>query len=290
MVSRRQTALSLRCDSELSLRLFAPAKLTLNLEVTGVRDNGYHELRAEMVSLDLADELFLDTSATGFTVDRSSSVATTCIPIGPENLINRALVAVGRNASVRLVKNIPVGGGLGGGSSDAAAILRWAGVCDPATALSLGSDVPFCVSGGHALVTGIGDEVLPLSYEPRSFVLLVSSFGVDTASVFAKWDQMSGVRRVLKDHVRSSEGASLMTPGNDLEDAALAVEPRLGLLRDSFASATGVTPSLAGSGSTWFVEGEMSELGVAKKEFLEIGEDRARLIEVRTTPPGWDGP
>ena len=64
-----------------------------------------------------------------------------------DNLVARALGAVGRTARVRLVKRIPVGGGLGGGSSDAAAVLRWAGCADLAVALRLGSDVPFCVVG-----------------------------------------------------------------------------------------------------------------------------------------------
>ncbi len=273
----------------MKLRLVAPAKLTLNLAVTGVRDDGYHELCSEMVSLDLADELFLDTTGVGLSVDPASSVPVSCISEGPDNLINRALVTARRSASVRLIKRIPVGGGLGGGSSDAGAILRWAGVFDPLVAVSLGSDVPFCVRGGHALVTGVGDQLSPLPYEQRSFVLLLPPFGADTASVFNQWDQMVSRSDVSECSVEPNAGAGSTPTGNDLEEAALTVEPRLRSWKERFASATGATPNLAGSGSTWFVEGDMAGLGLAGTKFLEMDGSRARLIDVRTTPSGWDG-
>src|SRR5207302_1227651 len=145
----------------------------------------------------------------------------------------------GRQAHVRLVKRIPPGGGLGGGSADAAAVLRWAGVADVELAASLGADVPFCLTGGRARVRGIGEMVAALPFEDRTFTLLVPPFGVSTPAVYGAWDAMGGPTG----------------EANDLEAAALAVEPRLATWRDRLGEQTGRTPILAGSGSTWFVEG-----------------------------------
>ncbi|MCU1377553.1 MAG: ispE, partial [Acidimicrobiales bacterium] len=123
--------------------VFAPAKLTLSLRVTGTRPDGYHLIDAEMVALDLADELtFADGD--GLEVLGASGLP---VPADDDNLVRRALRMVGRTAHVRLVKRIPAGAGLGGGSADAAAVLRWAGCHDVAAAVSLGADVPFCLLG-----------------------------------------------------------------------------------------------------------------------------------------------
>ena len=218
------------------MRVVAPAKLTVSLRVTGVRDDGYHLIDAEMISLDLADELVF---AEG---DGLEIVGGAGLPVvaDDDNLVRRALRAVGRTAHVTLTKRIPAGGGLGGGSADAAAVLRWAGCDDLAIAASLGADVPFCLRGGRARVTGIGDVLEPLPPVDATFTLLTPPFGVSTVAVYREWDRMGGPR---------ADGA------NDLEPAALAVEPRLAEWRDRLGDATGATPVLAGSGSTWFVEG-----------------------------------
>lgn len=219
----------------------APAKLTLSLRVTGVRDDGYHLLDAEMVTVDLADCLSF-TSGDGLeVVDEVGSGA--AVPAGPDNLVARALRAVGRRAAVKLVKRIPAGGGLGGGSADAAAVLRWAGSQDLQLAARLGADVPFCLVGGRARVTGVGEVLEPLDVTPladKAYTLLTPPFGVSTIAVYRAWDRLGGP---------SGPGP------NDLEVAALGVEPRLADWRDRLAEATGGEPVLAGSGSTWFVEG-----------------------------------
>jgi 4-diphosphocytidyl-2-C-methyl-D-erythritol kinase len=250
--------------------LVAPAKLTISLEVTGVRQDGYHELRAEMVAVDLADELELDESGSGLTIDAGPESRGSALS-GADNLVERALTACGRSARVHLTKRIPVRGGLGGGSADAAAILRWSGCTDADVALRLGADVPFCLVGGRALVEGVGERVTPLPFEARDFLLLVPPFGVDTASVYRAWDR-----------VPSDKGP------NALADAAVAVEPRLLRWRDALGDITGIEPTLAGSGSTWFVAGAVPE-NVAADEELWIGTQRARLIRVSAIPAGWDG-
>ena len=188
-------------------RCTAPAKLTVTLAVTGVRDDGYHLLESEMVTLDLADTLEIDDTGTGgdgaadlevVTAWPADSVARDPDALGPaaDNLVVRALAATARTARVRLVKRIPPGAGLGGGSADAAAVLRWAGCTDAGVAAGLGADVPFCVAGGRALVTGIGEEVTPLPFEERTFVLVLPPFGVDTAAVYRAFDRLGGPRGV----------------------------------------------------------------------------------------------
>jgi 4-diphosphocytidyl-2-C-methyl-D-erythritol kinase len=218
----------------------AYAKLTLTLRVVGVRDDGYHELDAEMVSIDLADEVMF-SEGDGLTVDDVSG-GREPVGAGEGNLVSRALRAVGRRADVRLVKRIPAGGGLGGGSSDAAAVLRWAGRGgDVALAASLGADVPFCVRGGRAGVRGVEEIVDPLPCQPgAAYTLLTPPVHVSTAAVYRAWDDLGGP---------SSPGS------NDLEPAALVVAPVLARWRDVLGDAAGVVPSLAGSGSTWFVPG-----------------------------------
>ena len=212
----------------------ALAKLTLSLRVTGVRADGYHLLEAEMVTLDLADTLLFGPG------DGIELVPLVDSPRFEPTLVTRALEAVGRQAFVRLEKRVAVGAGLGGGSADAAAVLRWAGCSDMSVALSLGADVPFCLVGGRARVQGVGDAVEVLPFEARTFTLLTPPLAVSTAAVYAKWDELGG-----------PTGEN----GNDLEPAALAVEPRSAIWRDQLGDATGRVPRLAGSGSTWFVEG-----------------------------------
>ncbi len=238
------------------VRELASAKLTTSLRVTGVRDDGYHLLDAEMVTVDLADVLEI-SGGDGLEVHGEFAAG---VPDDADNLVRRALRAVDRVAHVRLEKRIPTGGGLGGGSADAAAVLRWAGrAADVALAATLGADVPFCLTGGRARVTGVGEVVEPLSFEARVFTLLLLPFGVETAAVYRAWDE---------------RGGPVGENGNDLEPAALVVEPRLVEWRDRFADATGMAPRLAGSGSTWFVEGDFPDLNLAP----------ARSVIISTTP------
>jgi len=255
---------------ETATRLLAPAKLTVSLRVTGVRPDGYHELNAEMVTLDLADELELDPEGSGLAVAVGQGIRADRLPEPGQNLVERALAACGRTAAVRLTKRIPLGGGLGGGSADAAAVLRWAGCADTEVAVRLGADVPFCLAGGRARVEGVGEKVTALPFEPRQYLLLLPPFGVETARVYRAWDEDS-----------RQEGP------NALAAAALVVEPRLAPWRDALGDWAGSEPVLAGSGSTWFVEGGAT--GKAVPEELRIGAETARLVRAHTVPAGWGG-
>ncbi len=119
-------------------------------------------------------------------------------------------------------------------------MLRWAGVHDLDVAVRLGADVPFCLRGGRARVTGIGERLEPLPFEARTLTLALPGVGCDTAAVYRAWDDLGGP---------TADGP------NDLEAAALRVAPELVRFRAELGDDTGETPMLAGSGSTWFVPG-----------------------------------
>lgn len=215
----------------------APAKLTLSLRIIGVRGDGYHVVDAEMVSLDWCDTLTIDPSSTGLTADGPFAAG---MPLDGSNLVARALQLVDRTAAVHIHKALPHGGGLGGGSSDAAAVLRWGGYTDVAGAAALGADVAFCLVGGRARVRGMGEVVEPLRFEPIDVTLVIPPLEVSTPLVYAAWDDLGGP---------TGDG------GNDLEPAAIAAVPALASWRDRICEVTGEQPMLAGSGATWFLRG-----------------------------------
>ena len=260
----------------LGVTIEAPAKLTLSLRVTGVRDDGFHLLDAEMVSIDLADTLTFEPGW-GISVhdEVCGGLGVRSVPLGPENLVASALRRGGPKAAVRIVKRIPSGAGLGGGSADAGAVLRWARCDDVVLAVGLGADVPFCVRGGRARVTGVGEIVEPLPFEDRCFVLLAPPLSSTPA--------------------RSTDSGTTVVPDGPgperpttrrwatiSESAAIDVAPALARWRERLGEVTGVRPRLAGSGSSWFVEGDRIGLGLAGRDFLAVEGERAPLLEVRT--------
>lgn len=225
------------------IQIEAPAKLTLTLTVTGVRADGFHLIDAEMVALNIADIVTInEADVTSITIDGPFSEG---IPTDESNLVHKALALTGRAAHVHITKNIPHGGGLGGGSTDAAAILRWAHFTDTAAAAAIGADIPFSLTGGRAHVTGIGEIVRPLPFVARGITLLIPPVHVSTPLVYKTWDAMGG-----------PTGDN----GNDLEPAALKAVPELAQWREKIAHALGETPMLAGSGATWFVNGHAPDI------------------------------
>ncbi|CAB4908263.1 MAG: 4-(cytidine 5'-diphospho)-2-C-methyl-D-erythritol kinase [Actinobacteria bacterium] len=231
--------------SNTSILIDAPAKLTLSLRVTGVREDGFHLIDAEMVTLDLVDKVRITPNEDGLSVDGpfSSGIST-----DSDNLVSRALALAGRRARVHVEKNIPSGGGLGGGSADAAAILNWAGFTDLEAASRLGADIPFCMTGGRARVRGIGEVIEALPPVHRAITLVIPPFGVSTPAVYRAWDDLARA------------GNNTTSDQNHLQQAALIVEPRLIEWRDKIAQASGQEPVLAGSGATWWLDGAFLEL------------------------------
>lgn len=152
----------------------APAKLTVGLRVVGVRADGLHLVDAEMVTVDLFDDLEI-TEGPG--LDRLEIRGATGLPVvaDDDNLVRRALRLVERSARVVLTKRIPAGAGLGGGSSDAATTLlalnrlwglNWSREQLLRIAVTLGADVPFFVGGRNAWVEGIGEQLTPIAWPP----------------------------------------------------------------------------------------------------------------------------
>jgi 4-diphosphocytidyl-2-C-methyl-D-erythritol kinase len=215
--------------------LRANAKLTLSLAITGVRDDGYHELDAVMVCVtEPCDFVSIEPAdVTSLTVEGPFADG---VPTDASNLAWRAADACGSPVELHIEKNIPHGAGLGGGSADAAAVLRALGA-EPSVAATLGADVPFCMDGWPARVRGIGEILEPADVAPGWVLIAAPPFECSTPEVYAAWDALGGPH----------------TPPNDLEPAAHHVEPRLDAFKAAVESAAGAPAVLAGSGSAYAV-------------------------------------
>jgi 4-diphosphocytidyl-2-C-methyl-D-erythritol kinase len=234
-----------------TLSLEAPAKLNLSLRVVGRREDGNHLLKTEMVLLELADRLLLLPGAPGLRVEAPTGEE---IPVDRGNLAWRGLLAgLGHEPDVvalALEKRIPVGAGLGGGSSDAAAAWRLgrratgrsegASDADLDALATIGADVPFFAAGcAAAMVEGIGERITPLDPpdSTRDVLLVHPGFRLATAAVFAE--------------LRPGDvGDPRPEPGrNDLLAPALRLRPELAdVLRQ--VDRAGGDARLTGSGST----------------------------------------
>ena len=217
------------------VRIVAPAKLTLSLRVTGVRDDGYHEIDAVMTTASAPFDVVELAPAAEMSIEIDGPFAAG-VPADATNLAWRAAAACGVRVAIRVHKGIPAGAGLGGGSADAAAVLGALGA-DRALGATLGADVPFCMTGGAARVGGIGEIVEPIVPESRPVVIATPRLVCATAAVYRAWDDLGG-----------PTGGS-----NDLEAAAHAVEPRLVAFKQAVEDAAGRAAVLAGSGSSYAV-------------------------------------
>ena len=286
------------------LTLRAPAKINLTLEVLARHSDGYHGIRSVMVPIDLADELTIEPSG-------HFSFACNQSDLGSErNLAVAALRALGELPAVRmeLQKRIPVQAGLGGGSSDAAAVLRAAmsGAFGPPVqrdwvriARTLGSDVPFFLAGTAALVEGTGERVTPAGSLPPWHTLIVKPPAVvSTADAYRELDSLDRRTRRRSSSVSIAALEALQRADftrvasllqNDFHDliAARSVEVATAVegLRD--AGATNVL--LAGSGSCVFtLAPELATIeGIAER--LSLPETYERLAGAFASTPDWRG-
>lgn len=259
-------------------RFRARAKINVGLEVVRRRPDGYHELRTVFQEISLADDVAIRV------FDRPGPITVRCddprVPSDEGNLAFRAAAAIRSAAPGRadgairidLRKRIPPGGGLGGGSSDAAAVLagldrllrlRLGRARLERLARTLGADVPFFLTGGAALGTGRGDRIRSVRIDvPRFVVLVPGAGGVSTAEVFRAFRPVrrgrSPIRRWLSIHDAERRARACSALVNDLEQAAATVSPRLAavreMVRDAAASETSAAlASMSGSGSAFFV-------------------------------------
>ena len=253
------------------MRATAYSKLTLTLKVLGRRDDGYHDLDAFAVSLaDPQDVVEVEAVPHPGGITFELVGETESVPVGRDNLAVRAgeslMLRAGRSGhGVRMTlrKKIPAGAGLGGGSADAAAaivaIRRLLDVeIDDAAlqqvAAGVGSDVPFCLTGGAAWMRGRG-EVLEHVDLPVGLpvVVAIPPLRLSTRQVYAAWDELGRNRRGREVEAPPELAAVLSTLTNDLEPAAEAVEPRLAAFRTALEATVGAPAVLAGSGSAYAV-------------------------------------
>jgi len=284
------------------LRLRSFAKVNLGLEVLGTRGDGYHELRTIFQSISLHDDVELRPHA--------HVIAVRCghpdVPTDKTNLAHRAaeelrrFAGVSKGVTITITKRIPVAGGLGGGSSNAAAVLMgldelWRLGLGPARlhplARRLGADVPFFLMGGTALGVGRGDEVYPLLRQVQAPVVVVDpARPLSTAAVFARLDRgltrRENANNIFRFVSSQLDGQGDAFPGlsNDLEPAALEEDPALKVegrdIRGILVREGAIFASLSGSGSAFF--GVFSDSGAAERARAALLARGFRAIRGRT--------
>jgi len=289
-------------DAPRALRVRCPAKINLGLWILGRRKDGYHEIDTILQTVMLEDELVLEMRPRGFSFESRG------LPIpgtGP-NLVERAWHLLeeragsrARGIHARLTKRIPVGGGLGGGSSDAAGLLVGANrLLDLGLekselqdfAVRLGADVCFFIDGGTARATGRGDQVRHLCPPPPIWVVLA----MPPVAISTTW----AYGRVRNSLTAPGGGANMLAAAlatggwdviaprlhNDFEDVVLPEVPIVAELRRAFESSGALGSLLSGSGSTIF--GLATTRDEARRVAERVGTFGARIQVVRCTERG----
>ena len=252
------------------MRLHANAKINLTLDVTGRRDNGYHDIRTIMQSVDLHDVLDIEKN-------EGDSIILTCdnntLPTDDSNLIIRAAKALMEAAGhtdglkIHLSKNIPMAAGLAGGSADAAAALVGINsLCDYGLSMEelqkigagIGADIPFCIQGGTCLAEGIGEILTPIDPVPDcSIVLVKPPFDVSTKYVYEHLDALdnkdqdhpdtdSMIRYIGSGDIEAIAGGL----GNILESVTVTGYPEIDKIKRSLKGLGGAGVLMSGSGPT----------------------------------------
>lgn len=261
-----------------TVRVRAPGKLNLFFEVGGVQQDGYHEVASAYQAVSLYEDMWA-TPSDEFTVAVSGTVDVSGVPADDRNLAVRAarLLAqrIGYDGGVHLdiVKHVPVAGGMGGGSADAAAALV---ACDALwgaelgsselhkLAARLGADVPFALMGGTAVGTGRGDQLSPALAKGRfDWVVVPSSEGLSTPEVYAHLDALRDrpdiaavpgtphVDPAVLHALRAGDPVALAEhTRNDLQIAALSLRPELRQILELGEGAGALAGLVSGSGPT----------------------------------------
>jgi 4-diphosphocytidyl-2-C-methyl-D-erythritol kinase len=281
-----------------------PAKINLALRVLGSRPDGYHELEVLFQAIDLWDRL---TIGPGPGLTLSTDAPQLCADAS--NLVCRAAALVAarhgqgahRTAHFHLEKRIPIQGGLGGGSADAAAALllcdRFWGLGLDTLALAdlaaeLGADVPFFLTGGRALGRGRGDRIEPLPAGATLWLVLgCPPFGISTAEVFARFRAELTLRGndvtvpVLSAH-KLAQGNDFGSPMNDLERVVFDMWPVLSGFKDALIEAGATAALVSGSGSTVYGIFETHGARDGAAERLRLGYPAWRIVRTRSVTAG----
>lgn len=279
----RKTEAELRCWP-------APAKLNLFLHITGRRPDGYHDLQTLFQILDWGDEL-------RFSINNSGQISRSCniegIPESEDICVHAAQLlksrcAVPKGVHIDLVKQIPMGAGLGGGSSDAATVLLvlnqlWSCGQTPQQlaelGLELGADVPVFVHGHSACAQGRGEKLQPVTLGQRYYVLVFPELSISTASVFRHPALKRDSSPVDLSQVRLQPGR------NDCEAAAMELFPELESIMQDLRSMG--QPHMSGTGSTIFLSFDDKKTAISAASDLKCrynarlvkGVDRSQLLD-----------
>ena len=253
------------------VRLKAFAKVNYALDVLGRREDGYHEVATVMQSVSIADEVEIEPADRGF--DLGVEPAGTRVGPPEENTAFRAwrllCETVGKELAVRvrLLKRIPAGAGLGGGSADAAAVLvgleELFGLGMTAEELrgigaGIGADVPFCVSGGTALGEGVGERLTPLPAPPDHLLVLAKpGASAETGRIYRLHDEAGGESRHSAASVVAALGSGSLPTlaaavGNDLARVTESLVPEVAVLRRGLLRAGALGASMSGTGTAVF--------------------------------------
>ena len=251
------------------ISLKAPAKVNLFLEILGKRDDGFHEIETIMQEIDLADSLQFEETQEGVTLECNDKN----IPANQDNLVCKAANLILEECGIRkgviinLEKNIPVGAGLGGGSSDAATTLKalnslWkVGLNNEELmefAAKLGSDIPFFINGKTALCRGRGELITPVEVRNRmDYIILFPRVHISTETIYKnlKIDLTKKRKDVsfFLDALKYSEAASISKLlFNRLEEIIFATYPDLLQVKSTLESFDFCGLSISGSGSAFF--------------------------------------
>lgn len=251
------------------MEVFANAKINLSLDVLGIREDGYHEVKMLMQSIGLADRITLEPREAGIVLCTNRPY----LPCDGRNLAYRAaelffeVTGIQSGLFINIIKRIPVSAGLAGGSADAAAVLtglnRLFGtrlgrrrLCE--LGATLGSDIPFCILGGTALAVGRGERIHRLPSLPRTYLVLVKPpIGISTPKIYQELDSRTIDRRPdtdrLIDLIKKKEvGALAAEMVNVLEPVCTFFEPRIAKLREELLHLGAQGARMSGSGPTVF--------------------------------------
>ncbi|OGB87964.1 4-(cytidine 5'-diphospho)-2-C-methyl-D-erythritol kinase [candidate division WOR-1 bacterium RIFCSPLOWO2_02_FULL_46_20] len=256
------------------MRLKAHAKINFSLRVFEPRSDGFHAIESVMQSISLCDYITLTPIASGIEVTCSDPY----IPLGRENLVYRAAELLGGGVKIHIEKHIPMAAGLAGGSADAAAVLYGLNAeCRmPNTELmkigaQIGSDVPFCLTGGTCLVTGRGEVVEKQEPWPKSyFVLVCPDVRVATKWAYEEFDRM---------HLEVSPAIK-----NDLEPVVVSRHEVITEIKDKLVSLGCSEAQMSGSGPSVF--GVVRHKYDAENIYDKIKENYSKLFLVETVDKG----
>jgi 4-diphosphocytidyl-2-C-methyl-D-erythritol kinase len=247
------------------VKVLAPAKINIYLEVLGKRPDGYHELRTIMVPLAFGDDIFIEASRSGVALNAQG-----CECSEQDNLAFRAArlfldrTSKPGGASIEIVKRIPVGAGLGGGSSDAAGVLLAmnelfnTGLGEDqlvALARELGADCPFFIYRKAMLMGSRGDVPLQrVNLKDRAYLLVIPPFGISTAEVFSRFTfpLTPDEDRIKIDRINNDCIAPEQWVANDLEAVAFGIHPELTGIKVELFRAGALKAGMSGSGSAVF--------------------------------------